>query len=79
MRDIIVEQKSGDGEILLRDVNCNHAVLAIDDEGDIVGMVIKESGGYITRKTNGCGSSGHHTTLQDCIRADSKYWDFITN
>jgi hypothetical protein len=77
MRDVIVHEDKD--AIDVETLPSNAAVFAIDEDGDIQGMIIRETGGYITRKHDGTGSSGHYPTLKQCVRADSKYWDFITN
>jgi hypothetical protein len=77
MRDVLVHEDKDAIDVEMLPLNAS--VFAVDTNGDIVGMIIKENEGYITRRSDGCGSSGHHTTLQGCVRGDSAYWDFITN
>jgi hypothetical protein len=77
MRDVLVHEDRD--AIDVESLPSDTAVFAVDTDGDIQGMIIKEAGGYITRKHDGTGSSGHHPTLAKCVRIDSAYWDFITN
>ncbi len=59
------------------DVSEDSVVLAKNSRGRIVGMIIEEHDGYITRKRDGSGSSGHHPTLYDCIKRDSEFYTYF--
>lgn len=77
MREVIVENE--DDTVSLSDIFHDTMVFAGDDDGQIGGMIVKERNGYITRKPDGTGSSGHHETIHDCIRSDSRFWTFYVN
>lgn len=42
-------------------------------EGKFKGMIVREEKGWILRLGDDKGSSGHHSTLEECIEKDSEF------
>ena len=60
------------------DIPDSTPIFAKDENGELVGMVVKEDdGGWITRIGGAGGASGYHETRRACMNASIKYnWTF---
>jgi len=66
MRKILCDDQRK--EIVLGEVNINAAVFAKKD-GRWVGMVVLvEDKGWLAALGGGCGSTGYHPSMKDCIQ-----------
>ncbi|MCP4991008.1 MAG: hypothetical protein GY928_34660 [Colwellia sp.] len=53
----------------LENVSEQTPIFAKDNKGKLLGMVISEEGGWITRIGGDCGASGHFSTRMECMEA----------
>ncbi len=77
MKRVLVRNTEKEEQVIdLCDLDINKAVIAKNHQGEIIGMVIYEDRGYITRRFGGSSCSGHYPTLQECVKRDSQYYTF---
>ncbi|MCP3968316.1 MAG: hypothetical protein GY718_18560 [Lentisphaerae bacterium] len=55
--------------VALGNVSERTPVFAKDNKGKLLGMVVSEKEGWITRTGGDCGASGHFSTRMECMEA----------
>ena len=74
MVKIITEKRD---TVHIDDIDENKATFAVlKDSLKVVGMVIKDRQGWITKINSHGGCSGHYPTFKDCIKMDLALYDF---
>ena len=68
-KEVVIDQAD---TINVSQLTDEHIIVAKRSKSD-GGLIMKEKAGYILRSKNGDGSSGHHETIQDCIKSDAGF------
>ncbi len=71
MRKVVFEEKERE-DVFLKDISEYMAIFA-KQNGKLVGMIINEDEGWILRKGDGSGCSGHFDSRLNCLESASKY------